>query len=103
MNNKITMHGPGALDAGTPSETSGLFSFPSRFGGYFAPDCAPEPYQRPVCLDLPRCRGCPYADHGFACRGSDGKCMRSEAARLNHFVLKDEEEEHDISSDTEQP
>ena len=92
MNNKIGMYGPGALDAGTQSETSGLFSFPSCFGGYFAPGCAPEPYQRPVCLDLPRCRG------------SDGRCMRSEAARLNHFVLKDEEEEeHDISSDTEQP
>lgn len=58
----------------------------------FEPPGRPEPYWRPFCRDLPRCAGCPYCGHGFVCRGADGKCMRSEAARINHYEIKGETE-----------
>ena len=102
MNTKMYTCRPGALDGETTSEPSGFFSFPSRFGSFNAPTVSPEPYRRPVCLDLPRCRGCPYANHGFACRGSDGKCLRSEIARIYHFKITEEQEDGDVDLTSQQ-
>ena len=47
-----------------------------------------------------RCDGCPYCGHGFICRGKDGRCMRTEAARINHYEIAGEQEDDD-SGDTE--
>ena len=68
MNIKMYTCRPGALDGETTSETSGLFSFPSRFGSFNAPTVSPEPYRRPVCHDLSRFPDCTYGDHGFVCK-----------------------------------
>ena len=51
---------------------------------------------------ISRCGGCPYCGHGFICRGKDGRCMRTEAARINHFELAEEQgQEQDTTGDTE--
>ena len=64
-----------------------------------APDERPEPYRRPFCRDLSRCKGCPYCGHGFVCCGTDKKCLRSEIARIHHFELT--EVEHGNTCKTE--
>ena len=60
-----------------------------------SPQIHAEPYRRPFCRDTPHCNGCPYCGHGFVCHGDDGKCIRLEVARLNHFEIQEEQEDAD--------
>ena len=62
--------------------------------------CQANMMEKEYCY-IPRCDDCPYCGHGFICRGKDGRCMRTEAARINHFEITGGRE-HDNSGDTEQ-
>ena len=90
MDNRIRDGGPGCSE--NSLSTPALFRFPNV---YAPPSCAPELPPRPVCRDTPLCEGCPYAGNGFLCRGRDGKCMRSEVARINHFEIQEESNDAD--------
>ena len=43
------------------------------------PRDSPEPPPRGP---FGRCAGCPYSGHGFICWHTDGKCLRTEMARI---------------------
>ena len=47
-----------------------------------APIRSPEPLQKPVCHQFPRCEGCPYPGHGFLCWGSETDCMRTRIEKI---------------------
>ena len=57
------------------------------------PACSPEPPQKTVCHQFPRCEGCPYPAHGFLCWGSGEDCMRTRVKKLN-----ERESEHENQS-----
>lgn len=49
-----------------------------------------DPYSEPVipdtppaCSDTELCRDCRYPSVGFLCRGTDGRCLRSEMKRFD--------------------
>lgn len=42
------------------------------------PDSGMPHSEQIKCRIYERCKGCPYPAHGFICRHSDGKCLRTE-------------------------
>ena len=51
-----------------------------------APACSPEPPQKTVCHQFPRCKGCPYPAHGFLCWGGGDDCLRTRMKKLNEVT-----------------
>ena len=52
---------------------------------------------------MPRCEGCPYGRHGFICCGKDGRCIRTETARINHFQIPGEQDQGNRGIETDSP
>ena len=74
MNNRIwNPHRPGFSDQNS-SENPGLFPFSEE---PVIPD-TPSVYS-----DLELCMSCRYPSVGFLCKGTDGRCLRSEMKRLD--------------------
>ena len=56
-----------------------------RLHVYRAPSCAPEPVQKPICRQFPRCEGCPYPAHGFLCWRDETECLRTRMQKINEM------------------
>ena len=54
-----------------------------------APACSPEPPQKTVCHQFPRCEGCPYPAHGFLCWGEGGECLRTRMEDIREGEKRD--------------
>lgn len=49
----------------------------------YSPEYSPDPEEKPMCRDDPRCENCPYPNHGFVCWNKGENCVRKEVERMN--------------------
>ena len=58
--------------------------------------CHLESLPRPVCSDMPRCKGCPYPAHGFISWRANNECLKTDMEKIAEREKKRKNESADM-------